>query len=147
MRTLLQGGYECQLVSRNGKDRTRAFSAVTEAVGESQQNPPPGRRSGGVRSGSNVRFQLLQDGDVVQSYAAFDASTFDCLYKNGRDLGKAPLPDRRRAPQTVISKTGRIFPSRLVRGELRAYRVARRNGFEGVAAKDLASFYIAGAIQ
>jgi bifunctional non-homologous end joining protein LigD len=134
-------GKRVSLVSRNGKDRTRAFSALADAVGKL-----PAKTlllDGEVVAFDRAqvsRFQLLQDGNVVPSYAAFD-----CLYKNGRDLRQAPFSVRRRALQTIIRKTGRIFLSRRLASDgFQAYRVARKRGFEGVVAKDLASPYIAG---
>jgi bifunctional non-homologous end joining protein LigD len=118
-------GKRVSLVSRNGKDRTRAFSALADAVGKL-----PAKTL--LLDGEVVafdwaqvsRFQLLQDGNVVPSYAAFD-----CLYKNGRDLRQAPFSVRRRALQTIIRKTGRIFLSRRLASDgFQAYRVARKRG-------------------
>lgn len=134
-------GTRVSLVSRNGKDRTRAFSAVADAVGKL---PAKTLLLDGEVVAFDLaqvsRFQLLQDGNVIPFYAAFD-----CLYKNGRDLRKAPLSDRRRALESIISETGTIFLSRRLAADgLRAYRVAKKRGFEGVVAKDLASPYIAG---
>jgi len=90
------------------------------------------------------RFQLLQNLKSEPEYAVFD-----CLYKDGRDLRAEPLTSRREALEEVAGKTARkgtaIFPAaRLADDGLKAFQVARRNGFEGVLAKDVSAPYVEG---
>jgi len=90
------------------------------------------------------RFQLLQNHTAESEYAVFD-----CLYRNGRDLRRDPLAQRREMLEEVIVKTagkGAIvfLSTRLADNGLEAYRIAKRKGFEGVVAKDASAPYIEG---
>jgi len=134
-------GSRVTLVSRNGKDRTRIFAAVGDAVAKLPAHTL-------LLDGEVVafdrqrisRFQLLQAGNLVPSYAIFD-----CLYQNGRDLRKEPLSVRRAALEAAVGKTDRIFAShQLAKDGFRAYQLARRKGYEGLVAKDLSSPYVEG---
>jgi len=134
-------GTRVTLVSRNGKDRTRLFADVAESV---RKLPAETLLLDGevvVFDRAHVsRFQLLQQGDVVSSYAVFD-----CLYENGRDLRKASLDVRRAALEAAVGKTERIFVSRRLSADgFRAYRTAKKRGYEGLVAKDLSSPYVEG---
>jgi len=132
-------GARVTLVSRNGKDRTLTFSAVADAV---RKLPPETLLLDGevvAFDGRGVsRFQLLQRRKVSTSYAVFD-----CLYRNGYDLRKAPLSERRAILQKTIPNEGIVFLSRqLSEDGIRAYDEAKRKGYEGLVAKDLASPYV-----
>lgn len=132
-------GSRVTLVSRNGKDRTHTFSSVADAV----------RNLSAVTlllDGEVVafdrhqvsRFQLLQQGSISPSYAVFD-----CLYVNGHDLRKAPLSERRATLQKLIPKEGSIFLSRQLSADgIRAFAEAKKKGYEGLVAKDLAAPYV-----
>jgi ATP-dependent DNA ligase len=68
---------------------------------------------------------------------------FDCLYRNGYDLRKAPLSERRAVLQRTIPDEGTVFLSRQLSVDgIRAYEEAKRKGYEGLVAKDLASPYV-----
>jgi bifunctional non-homologous end joining protein LigD len=132
-------GSQVTLVSRNGKDRTHTFSAVADGVGKL-----PAKTL--LLDGEVVafdrhevsHFQLLQQGKVSPSYAVFD-----CLYRNGYDLRKAPLSERRSVLQKTVPDKGTIFLSRqLSKDGIRAYEEAKEKNYEGLVAKDLASPYI-----
>jgi len=85
-------------------------------------------------------------------------AVFDCLYKDGQDLRRRPLSERRialeesLAPNKLASKTRSkpsqnkvIVPSsRLASDGLEAYRLAIQRKFEGLVAKDLSSPYVEG---
>jgi bifunctional non-homologous end joining protein LigD len=133
-------GERITLLSRNGKDRTRVFSAVADAVAKLPTHTL--LLDGEVVAFDRLRisrFQLLQEGHPTLSYAAFD-----CLYENGRDLRKQPLSIRRTALQAiVIGEKGRIFISRQLADDgFQAYELAKRKGYEGLVAKDLSSPYV-----
>ena len=67
---------------------------------------------------------------------------FDCLYRDGVDLRRRPLSERRASLEEGIAGGTRMLVSRrLANGGLAAYRVARRKGFEGIVAKDASSIY------
>ncbi len=132
-------GSRVRLLSRNGKDRTATFREVAEAV-----RRLPDRTL--LLDGEAVafdrrrvsRFQLLQRGSTPPMLAAFD-----CLYRNGRDLRREPLVERRRQLERALAaRPARLILSRrLGRNGLAAYRAAKRRGFEGLVAKDAASAY------
>ena len=138
-------GGRVTLLSRNAKDRTAHFSNVAKAVASLRANTA--LLDGEVVSfdRKNIsRFQLLQNLAAEPHYAVFD-----CLYVDGSDLRKDPLPIRRAALEKLIgtnaTKSGVIFPSsRLARNGLDAYRLAQSKGFEGVVAKDESAPYIEG---
>jgi len=138
-------GDRVTLLSRNQKDCTRRFRGLAKAVAAL-----PARSL--LLDGEAVafdrrhvsRFQLLQNLKSAPEYAVFD-----CLYQNGRDLRAEPLTHRRGALEEVAGKTARegtaIFPSaRLADNGLKAFQVAKRNGFEGVLAKDASARYVEG---
>ncbi len=133
-------GRRVELRSRNGIDRTRTFSEIADAVATL-----PART--GVFDGEVVgfdehlvsRFQLIRGGGPLV-YVVFDS-----LYLDGRDLRARPLSERRAALEAIVGNTDRLFLSRrLAHNGLGAYRAARRHGYEGVVAKDLASAYVSG---
>ncbi len=129
------------LVSRNGKDRTRLFTDVAESV---RKLPAETLLLDGevvaFDRAQVSRFQLLQEGNAVPSYAVFD-----CLYQNGRDLRKASLNVRRAALEATVGRTERILVSRRLSADgFRAYRTAKKRGYEGLVAKDLSFPYVEG---
>ncbi|MBV8072743.1 MAG: non-homologous end-joining DNA ligase [Acidobacteriaceae bacterium] len=137
-------GTQVTLLSRNSKIRTHSFAAIAQAVamlasatllldGEVVSLDPTGVS----------RFQRLQNLQAPPGYAVFD-----CLYKDGRDLRDQPLSNRRAALEDVVASTDKhaeIFLSaRLSDNGLKAYQIAKQNGYEGVLAKDASSPYIEG---
>jgi bifunctional non-homologous end joining protein LigD len=138
-------GGRVTLLSRNGNDRTGTFSGVAAAVAKL-----PGRTL--LLDGEVVvfdskwvsRFQLLQNSGAEPSYAVFD-----CLYKDGRDLRRNPLSERRAVLDKLLGKTSgtrdRIFTSVfLASNGLKAFGVAKKKGYEGLVAKDSSAPYIEG---
>jgi bifunctional non-homologous end joining protein LigD len=87
------------------------------------------------------RFQLLQQSKGEAVYAVFD-----CLYVDGKDLRKEPMAARRKALEEVMGADGKnealMISRRLADNGLKAFEVAKRRGFEGLVAKDLASPYV-----
>jgi bifunctional non-homologous end joining protein LigD len=133
-------GDQVTLYSRNAKDRTGTFSEVARAIAGLRDRAL-------LLDGEAVafdrklvsRFQLLQQGETTV-YAVFD-----CLYRNGRDLRNEPLPVRRAALEAAIGDVERLFPSRRLDADgLKAYRTAKRRGYEGLVAKDSSAPYIEG---
>lgn len=133
-------GDRVTLYSRNAKDRTGTFSEVARAIAGLRDRAL-------LLDGEAVafdrklvsRFQLLQQGETTV-YAVFD-----CLYRNGRDLRNEPLPVRRAALEAAIGDVERLFPSRRLDADgLKAYRTAKRRGYEGLVAKDSSAPYIEG---
>lgn len=132
-------GDRVRLLSRNGKDRTSTFPAIARAI-----RGLPDRAL--LLDGEAVafdrrrvsRFQLLQRGAAHPTLAVFD-----CLFRNGRDLRRRPLAERRRELEAAVEKrpAGLLVSRRLGSNGLAAYRAAKRRGFEGLVAKDAAAAY------
>jgi len=136
-------GDTVQLLSRNSIDRTERFSPVAAAI---QKLPSRTLLLDGevvVFDGKRVsRFQLLQRGKSEFVYAVFD-----CLYQNGQSFMREPLSSRRPTMEAAIAadSSSVLIPSGTLAADgLQAYRVAKRKGFEGLVAKDLASPYVEG---
>jgi bifunctional non-homologous end joining protein LigD len=127
-------GSEVTLLSRNGKDRSLTFPGVAAEIRKLRENTLvlDGEVVAFDRHGVS-RFQLLQRGDVVQTFVVFD-----CLYRNGRDLRQEPLSLRRQELEATIPKSSErlIVSRRLAKNGLAAFRIAQRRKLEGLVAKD-----------
>jgi bifunctional non-homologous end joining protein LigD len=132
-------GARVRLLSRNGKDNTARFAKIAAAVANL-------RPAALVLDGEVVvfdrrrvsRFQLLQQERGEAAYAVFD-----CLFADGKDLRAEPLSARRAVLERIVSPGGVLLLSqRLARNGLAAYELAKRNGYEGLVAKDQSSPYI-----
>lgn len=134
-------GARVRLLSRNAKDRTRTYAAIAEAVRAlpSRVLLLDGEVVAFDRRGVS-RFQLLQRGHARPAYAVFD-----CLYQDGRDLRREPLATRRRVLEGAVPGRAPLRLARRLAGNgLAAYRLAKRRGFEGIIAKDVAAPYVQG---
>jgi len=132
-------GDRVRLLTRNDKERSADFPAIADAI--RRLRPATLLLDGEVvvvdRKGVS-RFQLLQQRRSTPTYAAFD-----CLYFNGKDLRREPLSTRRTFLEKALGADGVLTPSRrLARDGLAAFRTARRRGYEGLVAKDLAAPYV-----
>ena len=88
------------------------------------------------------RFQLLQRRGMAGA-APTRFAVFDLLEENGRLLLARPLGERRAALERVVrGQDGALFVSRrLVRDGKKAYGEAKKQGWEGIIAKDESSPY------
>lgn len=132
-------GDHVRLLSRNEKDRTSSFPAIATAI--ANLRPATLLLDGEVvvfdKKGVS-RFQLLQQGKGEPVYAVFD-----CLFREGKDLRHGPLPARRAALEESIGRSKVLLAShRLAANGLEAFRLAKRHGYEGLVAKDLAAPYV-----
>jgi len=146
-------GSRVRLYSRNAIDRTDRFFDVAAAMGTLRPSTLllDGEVSVFDREGVS-RFQLLQNLGAGKSVFA----VFDCLYKDGQDLRRRPLSERRvaleeslapnkpagkarnKAGQNKVAHNKVIVPSaRLASNGLEAYRLA-------IQRKDLSSPYVEG---
>jgi bifunctional non-homologous end joining protein LigD len=153
-------GSRVRLYSRNAIDRTDRFFDIAAAM--STLRPSTLLLDGEVsvfdREGVS-RFQLLQNLGEGKSVFA----VFDCLYKDGQDLRRRPLSERRvaleeslalnklanksrnKANKNKVGGNQVLVPSsRLASDGLQAYRLAIKRKFEGLVAKDLSSPYVEG---
>ena len=86
------------------------------------------------------RFQFLQKGEGRPTFAVFD-----CIYRDGKDLRKAALSERRTALEGAVKPLANlILSARLDADGVKAFKIAKKKGFEGLIAKDLASKYVSG---
>jgi bifunctional non-homologous end joining protein LigD len=132
-------GQQVSLITRNDIDRTAGYSSVADSI---RGLPAETLLLDGeviTFDRKNVsRFQLLQQGSPNLSYAAFD-----CLYINGKDLRREPLSVRRVQLEKVVTATKHLLLSRrLSDNGLKAYKIAKQRGFEGLVAKCFSSPYI-----
>src|SRR5665213_607246 len=134
-------GQSVQLLSRNAIDRTNSFPAIVAAIRALENSTL-------LLDGEVVlfdkkrvsRFQLLQRGGDQPIYAVFD-----CLYAQGKDLRREPLAARRAILERSLRPEKFLMTSSsLGANGMAAYRTAKRKGFEGLIAKDLASPYVEG---
>lgn len=132
-------GSRVRLVSRNEIDRTSGFPGIADAV--RALKPATLLLDGEVVVFDRKkvsRFQLLQKGKGHAAYAVFD-----CLYRAGKDLRPEPLSIRRVEMEKSLGTNRTLIPSRrLAKNGLEAFEEAKRRGFEGLVAKDLASPYV-----
>jgi bifunctional non-homologous end joining protein LigD len=132
-------GAKVTLLSRNNLDRTATFATVATAVGQlSNRTLLLDGEVVAFDSNGVSRFQLLQQGDVLQRFAVFD-----CVYRNGLDLRSEPLSRRRRELEAALEEPRKqiLLSRRLAQNGLLAYSIAKRKGFEGIVAKDSNSIY------
>jgi bifunctional non-homologous end joining protein LigD len=134
-------GPKVALVSRNGIDRTERYPKIAEAIGKLKADTLVLDGEIVIFDADKVsRFQFLQKGDGRPVFAVFD-----CIYRDGKDLRKAPLSERRTAlEQTVKRSASLILSARLDADGVKAFEIAKKRGFEGLIAKDLSSKYVSG---
>jgi len=134
-------GSKVSLISRNAIDRTERYPRIAEAI--AKLKPDTLALDGEIvifDSDKVSRFQFLQKGDGQPTFALFD-----CLYRDGKDLRKAPLSERRAAlEQAVKPSSSLILSARLDADGVKAFEIAKKRGFEGLIAKDLSSKYVSG---
>lgn len=134
-------GKRVRLLSRNEIDRTDRYPNVVAAIADLR--PPTLLLDGEVVSFDKKavsRFQLLQESTGEPVYAVFD-----CLFRAGEDLRRAPLSHRCDTLEKLIVSSKALFLSRrLAANGLDAFRTAQRRGYEGLVAKDLTSPYVQG---
>jgi bifunctional non-homologous end joining protein LigD len=134
-------GSKITLLSRNAIDRTHSYASIAAALGELRARTLllDGEMIALDRRGVS-RFQLLQQGPATLHYAVFDL-----LYRDGEDLRRKPLSERRSALEKVAPLSGQIFVSRRLADDgMKAYSIAKKKGFEGLVAKDSSSPYVEG---
>jgi len=144
---------KARLLSRNGNEKTAQFPEVVRALesaatglkqplvldGEIVALDERGRPAGFQRL--QGRMHLRGEKDVRRAEAAQPAIfiAFDILQDGKEDLTRLPLTERRKHLERV---SGRIRISEQVAGDARAlYARAKKEGWEGLIAKDAASVY------
>src|ERR1700749_737730 len=134
-------GSKVSLISRNAIDRTARYPKVAEAIARLKADTLALDGEIVIFAADKVsRFQFLQKSEGEPTFAFFD-----CIYRDGKDLRKAPLAERRAAlEQSVKPSSNLILSARLDADGIKAFESAKRKGFEGLIAKDLSSKYVSG---
>jgi bifunctional non-homologous end joining protein LigD len=134
-------GSKVTLVSRNAIDRTARYPKIAEAIAKLKPSTLALDGEIVVFDADRVsRFQFLQKSEGQPTFALFD-----CIYRDGKDLRKAPLSERRTAlEQSVKTSANLILSARLDKDGIKAFEIAKRKGFEGLIAKELSSKYVSG---
>jgi len=134
-------GSKVTLISRNAIDRTARYPKIAEAL--AKLKPDALALDGEIvifDEDKVSRFQSLQKSDGRPTYALFD-----CIYRDGKDLRKAPLSERRKAlEQSVKPSANLMLSTRLDADGIKAFEIAKKKGYEGLIAKDLSSKYVSG---
>jgi bifunctional non-homologous end joining protein LigD len=134
-------GSKVSLFSRNAIDRTERYPKIAEAI--AKLKPDTLALDGEIvifDEDKVSRFQFLQKGDGRPVFALFD-----CIYRDGKDLRKAPFSERRAALEKSVKPSSTlILSARLDADGIKAFEIAKKKGFEGLIAKDLASKYVSG---
>jgi len=142
-----KSGNEVRLLSSNGKDFTKRFSEITEALqslaaddvvldGEIVALDEEGRSS----------FQLLQALETGTKRPPLAYYVFDLLRQDGEDLLKLSLGERRTCLSKLLSKAKEpIRFSEDIQGDpIKLLEEVRRHGLEGIIGKERKSVYEAG---
>jgi bifunctional non-homologous end joining protein LigD len=133
-------------VSRNDVDHSKRFPELVGAVAAL-----PGRAL--VLDGEvavfdrqlRSRFEWLRDPDSEDIATPPLLMVFDLMYRNGRDLSRRPLRERRKRLEDLVAGGERIFPvRRLAPNGLEAWKQVLAAGYEGMLGKDEASPYVGG---
>jgi bifunctional non-homologous end joining protein LigD len=134
-------GARVTLISRNAIDRTERYPKIAQTIAELKADTLALDGEIVIFDSDKVsRFQFLQKGDGQPVFAVFD-----CIYRNGKDLRKTTLVERRAAlEQSVKPSSNLILSARLDTDGIKAFEIARKRGFEGLIAKDLSSKYVSG---
>jgi bifunctional non-homologous end joining protein LigD len=133
-------GEKVTLISRNAIDRTARYPAVAAAVGKLKAETLVLDGEVAVFNKKNVSsFQALQQGTGEAVYAVFD-----CLYRDGQDLRKRPLAERRGELEKLMAgvKMPLLISAKVAENGIKAFQIASKRGYEGIVAKSLASLYV-----
>jgi len=129
------------LISRNAIDRTERYPKIAEAIAKLKADTLALDGEIVIFDSDKVsRFQFLQKSDGRPTFAVFD-----CIYRDGKDLRKASLSERRTALEASVKPSSSLMLSaRLDADGTKAFEIAKKRGFEGLIAKDLSSKYVSG---
>jgi bifunctional non-homologous end joining protein LigD len=135
-----------RLVSRNGRDHTKRFHAIAEALAALKPKTLTLDGEVAVFDAELVsRFEWLRHinhGDLATPPLFM---VFDLLQLGEKDYRPEPLKVRRRALERLVKGQKLILPARrLSPNGLAAWTEVLHRGYEGMVAKDPESPYVAG---
>jgi bifunctional non-homologous end joining protein LigD len=116
-------GSKVVLISRNAIDRTERYPKIAEAIGKLKPDTLALDGEIVIFDADKVsRFQFLQKGDGRPVFGVFD-----CIYRDGEDLRKAPLSERRTAlERSVKTSASLILSARLDADGIKAFEIAKK---------------------
>jgi bifunctional non-homologous end joining protein LigD len=135
-----------QLVSRTGRDHTRRFAELADALAglKAQTFTLDGEVAVFDRHLVS-RFEWLRARPKDEPATLPVYIAFDVLELEDRDLRATPLRDRRRVLERLVWNHKMVYPARrLDSNGLKAWQDAVARGYEGLVAKDPESPYVAG---
>ena len=136
-----------RLISRNLKDLTKQFEEVAAAVARLRApEPRPRRRDRGLRRAPRLPSRLSPCEPRPPEEKLLTPPmliAFDCLYARGKELFREPLRRRRTILERELAAAEGplLVARRLGPGGLEAWEEVKAHGWEGLVAKDSASFY------
>lgn len=136
-----------QLISRNGRDHTKRFAQLADALGglNAKTLIPDGEVAIFDRELVS-RFEWLRSRPKDEPSTTSVYIAFDVLEIDGRDLRPKRLRERRRVLDRLVSNRKMVFPARRLHLDgFKAWEEAVARGYEGIVAKDNNSPYVAGA--
>ncbi|HET7453405.1 MAG TPA: non-homologous end-joining DNA ligase [Thermoanaerobaculia bacterium] len=135
-------GRRVRLWSRNGIERTADFAEVAAALGKLPGDFVLDGEIVAFDAAGVSRFQRLQRRELGERVPLVYAA-FDCLEAGGENLLKHPLAERRKRLERIVpARAGTVRRSRRLSADgLAAFEEARRQGWEGIVAKNDASKY------
>jgi bifunctional non-homologous end joining protein LigD len=141
---LIKHGEQVQLRSRNDKDMTAAYRAVSAAGKRLHaESAVVDGEVVAVDAEGRPSFQALQHRGANRGYSIVFYA-FDLLHLNGRALIAEPLQSRRAALANVIEDSGVLLSLDLQGSAEEVVAAVRELGLEGVVAKRRTSRYTSG---
>jgi bifunctional non-homologous end joining protein LigD len=141
---IVKNGHTIRIRSRNDKDLTRTYPAVAAAAARLRADSAVvDGEIVAVDASGRPSFQALQNRSSFPAHAiAFYA--FDLLQRDGKDLTRLPLVERKQALAAVVKDSGILLSTALPGSAHEVVEAVRQLGLEGVVAKRRDSRYDAG---
>jgi bifunctional non-homologous end joining protein LigD len=141
---IIKNGARVDLVSRNEKELTKTYPAVTAAAQRLKADSAViDGEIVAVDASGRPSFQALQHRGAHPGFAVVFYA-FDLLHLDGQDLTRLPLDDRRNRLPSVLGTSGVLMSQDLPGTAAQVTAAVQRLGLEGVIAKRRDSRYDAG---
>ncbi|HEY4525340.1 MAG TPA: non-homologous end-joining DNA ligase [Candidatus Paceibacterota bacterium] len=122
------------LLSRSGIDVTKKYPVIADALKDIQSDVVIDGELVALDRRGVSHFQLLQR--YAEKPASLYYYVFDLLFKDGTDVRRKPLLERKRALRSILPKTGRVrYSEHIARRGSAFFISAARRGLEGIIAK------------
>lgn len=142
-RAIAETGKQLRLYSRNGLSFNDKYPEVADALKKLKSNVVLDGEIVALDSKGNSHFQLLQNYDPGESMLVY--YVFDILRKDGKDLTKLSLVQRKALLQKLITNTTHLRYSDHIPGEgIQFFKLIVKRDLEGIIAKRAESEYYPG---